>query len=60
MDLTCTYHAGGANLPQPVPPFPPMPMPPARPMPEMPAPEIVEPPLPGHFPLLGMPALLLN
>jgi hypothetical protein len=48
-----SHHAGGANLPQPVPFVPPQPMPPARPTPEEPSPDIVEPPLPGHFPLLG-------
>ena len=53
MDLSFSQHAGGANLPQPVPFVPPPPVPPARPTPEVPAPEIVEPPLPGHFPLLG-------
>lgn len=50
-------HAGGANLPQPVPFVPPVPLPPARPTPELPLQEIVEPPLPGHFPLLGRGAL---
>jgi hypothetical protein len=53
MDITFSHHAGGANLPQPVPFVPPQPMPPSQPMPELPSPEIVEPPLPGHFPLLG-------
>lgn len=50
------HRAGGANLPQPVPPTTgdlPVP-PPLPPTPDVPPPEIVEPPLPGgHFPLLG-------
>jgi hypothetical protein len=68
MDLTFSHltfsryarHAGGANLPQPIPFVPPQPMPPARPLLEDPEPEIVEPPLPGHFPLLGVHALLCD
>lgn len=50
-----TRWAGGANLPQPVPPTGDLPAPPPLPAtPDVPPPEISEPPLPGgHFPLLG-------
>lgn len=56
MNFQASHHAGGANLPQPIPNnVGDLPMrPPLPPAPELPSPEISEPPLPGgHFPLLG-------
>lgn len=54
--MTRTHQrAGGANLPQPVPPM--APVPPLVPVPvilDWPTAEVQEPPLPGgHFPVLG-------